>query len=231
MPLSLRQRDAFRRFFSDEESLATTLVTILIDIYGTEALAWEPPTIAMELAEDLGITIPRFALDRLMTAKGVVTSDDFYKRLAIFNQYCQVFAGDDFNPESISTADPFECAWGVTEAVLLAPPEADEAEPFSEEICAFIGAVLDKAGITDSPDVLQIAIRDSQRSPDFGALALDDPMMFGGEWQQKAEQGEDIKVMLRETLDKLIKQLSLLPLENGDTRELVNRAIAASRAE
>jgi len=229
MSLTLVQRDAFRRAFADEKTFATTLLTILLDVYGAESLTWSPETVLMELQEDLGVSLPKFLMDRLFAAAGIVTSDDFYKRLSVFNQYCRILSGGDFDPQHVVPAGPSECAWGITEGVLLSPPE--DEEPFTEEIRAFLGKVLDEAGITDAPDVLRIALRDSGWEPDYSAFSLNDPAMFGAEWQNQAQRGQDVEVMLKEMLANLVQQVSALPLTNGDVRDLVQRAAAAIHAE
>ena len=50
-----------------------------------------------------------------------------------------VLAGSEFDPETFDPADSAECAWAVTEALLLSPPDERDTQPvFSDEIRKYI---------------------------------------------------------------------------------------------
>lgn len=221
MPTILPNRKArLGGLLRSEDTYATVLVTILLDMYGTDALQWSPDTIVMEFKDDFAVELPKANVDRLMAAVGILTTDDFYKRLPVFVQYCNILSGDEFSPHTFNPADPAECAWGIVEAMLLSPP--DEDEPFTEEIRAYIGKALDDAGVKNAPDVLGIALRDSWEA-DFSGMSLQDPAMFGAEFQGAQEREQEIVATVKQNMQELIQQLSQLPLQNGRTQDLMER--------
>lgn len=218
-------RQQLRARLADEETFATVLITIVLDLYGTEALEWSPDTLVMEIHDDFALDLPRSCLDKIMCSIGLLTTNDFYKRLPVFMEYCNVLAGDDFRPETVEPPDAVECGWGIVEGLLLSPP--DEDEPFTEEIRYFIGKVLAAEGITDPPDVLAIALLDgpstADYSPDYSGMALGDDTSFQVQWQDQQQHRQDVINTIREQTSELIRQLANLPLRNGRTEGLMEK--------
>lgn len=212
-----------RKFLMDESSYMTTLLAILIDTYGTEALEWHPETIRQQLEADYNLSLPQFAHDRIMAGVTLLTTDLFYKSASRFVDLCNVIAGAEFDPNVFDPADPYECAWAVTEALLLAPPEDDDDEPFDDEIRRYLGFVLRDEGFVKPPDVLQIAL-DADFSDKVRYDFSDDPEMFQGVYETQASKTDEVTTMIRGNLEELIQQLEDLPLRNGDTKDLVRRA-------
>lgn len=215
-----------RRLLADSDTFATTLLVIAVDVYGLDAVAgsgqWAPETLISELQEDFDIEIPRVNQDKLMAAINLVTSDDFYQRPAKFVQLCNVLAGSELD-DSIDLADAMECAWGLTEAVLISPPE-DLENPFNPEIYYYLGRVLDAEGIKEPPDLLRLAIRDTESGgADYSDMDVEDPEMFAAEYSVQANKSKEISDMLEEQLLELFQQLQQLPLRTGNTKELLSR--------
>jgi hypothetical protein len=218
-------RQQLRTKLADEETFATVLITIILDLYGTDALQWSPDTLTMEILDDFAIELPSSNLDKIMCAIGLLTTNDFFKRLPVFVQYCNILAGDDFRPETIEPPDAVECGWGIVEGLLLSPP--DEDEPFTEEIRYFIGKVLAAEGITDPPDVLGIALLDGPStagySPDYSGMVLTDDTAFANQFQDQQQHRQDVIDTIREQTSELVRQLSLLPLQNGHVHGLMEK--------
>ena len=206
------------KMLSDPQMLATPLITLLLDTYGTEPLEWDPETISMEIAEDFRITLPRINHDKLMSAILVVTTDRFYKLLPDFITVCNVFSGTPFDPGEFDPADALECAWGITEVLLLDPPEEDD--PFTEEIRRYVGKVVEDEGLLDPPDVLKLGIR-SQPLP--GSDFSEDPVMFQAIWGAEKRKSDDIRQAIRSRLGLLLKQMKALPLREGKTDDLIKQ--------
>lgn len=210
------------QFLADPDSYATVLLAILIDCYGTEAVGWDPSTIRLELQDDFQLQLPQVNFDKLMAAISVLTSDEFYQRLSRFIPICNVMSGSEYTPGLFDPADAYECAWGLTEAMLISPPESDE--PFADDIRRYIGKVLDEEGIKAAPDLLQIAIRDTSTGAiDYSGMSSD-PSLFQAEFQVQADRGQQIQQQIRENLQELFEQLASLPLKNGDTSGLAEKA-------
>lgn len=218
-----------RDLLDNTETYATVLMAIVLSEYGTEALEWAPETLFMELVDDFKTNLPRLNKDKLVIGFTLLTSDDFYRRVSRFIQICNVLSGSAMSTD-FDKADAMECAWGITEALLLSPPEEDEEEPFSEEIRHYIGQILDSEGIQNPPDVLRLAISDRQQSSNDleETIPTDDPMMFAQAYGVRADRNAQITEMLHENIRELLDQLELLPAVQsggGNTLQRMRKAL------
>lgn len=205
---------------ADDTAYATTLLTIVVDTYGTDALSWAPETLVMEINDDFSITLPPGNTDRLMTAIQLLTTDDFFKSLPDFVNFCNILSGDTYDPRNWDPADAAEIAWGITEGLIINPPDDDDENPFTEEIVAYIGAVLDQEGIINPPDVLKIALRDNNPNTAIGDFS-DDPEMFDAVYDFEQSKTDGITQMLKSNLSRLSQQLAALPLRSGNAKDAV----------
>jgi hypothetical protein len=207
------------------------LVTLFHDEYfdpgdapADNCYTWHPGTILLEVRDDFGVELPRGNFDRLMAGIHLVTSDAFYKSTPTFIEVCNVLSGGLYDPATWDPADALECAWGITEAMLLSPPDDDEEEPFSDGIRAYIGAALDEEGILNPPDVLRIAIRgDGHNRAARVSSQFDDPETRGNISRAEAAKVAEINDRIRENLRMLVDQLGALHLGHGDARALAGR--------
>lgn len=213
-----------RQILLDANAFATTLVVALTDFYGTEFFAWAPQTIRMETEEDFGFRWPDANFDRLMAGVALVTTDRFYKSLPDFIEICNVLSGSAVTPGVFDPADAAECAWGITEALLLGPPDDEEA--FTEEIRAYIGKVVEMEGIITPPDILRIGIVDNNRKYKVQTDFSDDPEMFNAIWDIEAGKTDDINQLIKERLTLLVTQLGSLKLKNGETADIAKKMLA-----
>ena len=213
-------REQLQARLNDEETYATTLLVILLDLYGAKATRWTPETVAAELADDLGVTLPRGNVDRLFCGIGILTSNDFFKRLPVFAQYCNVLSGNDFRPEIVEPPDAVECGWGILEGLLISPP--DEDEPFTDEIRYFVGAICQAEGLLDPPDVLRIALFEKGVA-NYGGMSATEPSAFQAQFEDQAKHRQEIVETLHEETKALFQQLESLPLKNGRVKGLLDR--------
>lgn len=214
MPKNLMQEA-----WTSRETFATVLLTLFLDRFGMEALEWDPATITLEIEEEFDLELPQLALDKLLVAIQILTSDRFHKNLPDFIEFCNVLNGDTYTPQTFDPADAEDVAWGITEAMLIAPPDDDEAEPFNREIRAYIGATLDKEGIINAPDVLRIALRKARISPSIEDFS-DDPEMFSAVYEVEANKTAEINQTIRLKTKILAAQLAALQLTNGNTQSV-----------
>jgi hypothetical protein len=212
-------KNMLQEAWTSKETFATVLLTIFLDRFGMEALEWDPSTIALEIEEEFDVKLSQLSLDRLLTAIHVLTTDRFFKSLPDFIAFCNVLDGDTYNPGVFDPADAEEVAWGITEAMLIAPPEDNEPEPFSDEIRAYIGGVLDKEGIINAPDVLRIALRRARVSPSINDFS-DDPEMFSAIYDVEAGKTTEINQTIQTKTQILAAQLAALQLDNGNTKQV-----------
>lgn len=215
-----------RELLASPETFATTLLTILIDTYADdldggvqELLEWAPETIFRQIEDDFSVQLPEVNLDKIMAAIAVVTTNGFYKSLPQFITVCNVFSGDTVSADVFDPADASEIAWGVTEALLLSPPDKDDPEPFTDEIRGYIGAVVDETGLIKPPDVLRLGLfNDISLNPSYDFS--DDPAMFEAMWGSQSTRTDEINNMVRSRLQELVNQLRGLKLRFGDGTRL-----------
>jgi hypothetical protein len=203
---------------------ATPMLVLGLDEWGADCLDWHPQTFRLQIRDDFGADVAQPNLDRLLAAVTILKGDDFYRRLPVFNELCRVLSGDSFRPEVYVPADAMDCAWGITEATLMHPPEGDE--PFDDEIRRFIGAVCDSEGILSPPDVLRIGLRDPT-SNTYQPSADGDVDAGILEMQQRKSEG--ITQALRESAGNLFAELEALPLKHGKTEDLQQRLLTQIR--
>lgn len=197
-------------------------MTLVIEQYSTEALKWAPQTLMLEFKDDFRAEVPQVNMDKLLAATNLLTTQDFFQRLPRFIKTCNVLSGSEMRPHVFDPATAYECAWGMTEALLLRPPEENEEDLFSLEIRYYLGEVLSDEGIRTPPDLLRIAIYPTRSGEaDFeGAL---DPEAFAMEFQVQEDRGKEIKEAVRSKLMALMEELESLPLHDGNVKELLGR--------
>jgi hypothetical protein len=202
------------------QTFATVLITVFLDRFGLEALEWDPATIALEIEEEFDVDLPQHALDKVMAAITILTTDRFYKSMPDFVSICNVLSGDTYDPNTFDPADGEEIAWGITESLLIYPPEDDDESPFSDEILAYIGAALDAEGIINPPDILRIALRSSNVSTSLDDFS-DDPAMFNAIYDLEAAKTGEINAIIKEKTVMLYEQMAALQLQNGSTEKVL----------
>lgn len=223
-------RGAAKRLLADPDTFATVLLVAAVDAFGPDCLydaddpdrgPWHASTFRSMLEAHFGVTVPKCNLDKLMAAVAVVTTDLFFKNADRFITLANVLAGDEFDPGEFEKADAVECAWAVTEALLLSPPD-DDPEPFSDEIRAYIGFVLRDEGFVTPPDVLRIAVG-GDFSADVRYNFADDPAMFSAIYAVQRDRTAEVEAVIRDGLLELRQQLAALPVSGGSTAEVVER--------
>ena len=225
MPITTQtQQNQLAEVWTGNATFATTLLVMFIDTYGTEGLDWHPATIRHEINDDFRIKLPQENFDRLMAAIGLLKNNSFYTSLPSFITTCNILDGDTYDPRAWDPADSMEMAWGITEALLIQPPDEGDDEPFSAEIRGYIGAVLDEEGITDPPDVLKIALRE-EINRDVPGQFSDDPDMFAAITRLDTDKTMAVQNGVRTRLQLLSRQLEAIPLREGDTKDVVQRML------
>ena len=164
----------------DTHTFAAVLLGLAVKLCGIELLTWDPESIILEVQDSIGHELPEQNINKLLAAVTLVTTDNFYCNLAEFIRICNILTVGVFDPNVFDPADAEEIAWGITEALLIWPPSADNEAPFSDEIIKYIGQAVSAEGILKPPDVLELGIPGmvttwNQVQGEFA----DDPAMFG----------------------------------------------------
>ena len=222
---SIENKSIFAGWLRNPNAFATTLLTIVVDVYGLEITTWLPDTIQMEIEDDFGIKLPNTSLDKIMAAIAILTGNDFYRSLPSFIELCNVLSDNYSTTGQFEPADAASVAWGITEAMLISPPDENDPDPFSKEIVSYVGEVVRSEGIMNPPDILKIGQFDSEIPKRVQADYADDPEMFATIYKYEAEKTNDINEMIKTGLKMLFEQLHQLRLENGNTGNAVKGLI------
>lgn len=208
-----------QKALTSPETFASVLLTLFLDRFGMEALDWDPATITLELEEEFDIKLPQLTLDKLQVAIQILTTDRFFKSVPDFVDFCNVLSGATYRPDMWDPADAEEVAWGITEALLISPPDESDQEPFVDEIRAYIGSALDAEGLINPPDILRIALRQARVSPTIEDFS-DDPDMFHAIYDVERGKTEDINQSILTKTQLLAAQLAALDLKNGNAKNV-----------
>lgn len=218
----MRNTPVIRQFLLSEDTFALILLMIVLDTYGTECTTWTPQTIRLELEQDYQVKLPSFTLDKIMAGITLLTSNFFFTDINKFIDICNILTGDDFTPGVFNPADALEVLMGITEAILIWPPDEQDQLNFSAEIREYIRQVLDEEGIMKPFDVLSLALNDN-KAAQVDLDYADDPEMFQAIYETQQSKVSELKLVYKENLESLVQQLETVPLENGNTEEIVKR--------
>lgn len=232
----LNDSDRIREALLSEDSYTTTLLAIAMDSFPpgekdkqSPIFDWHPETIKLELEQEYGIRLPKLSLDKIMAGVMIRTNDLFFREPYHFIELANVLSGDDFEPDEFEPADSVECAWAITEALLLCPPDDEDPEPFSDDVRRYLGFVLKEEGFVTPPGILRIAL-DADLSAHMADFA-DDPELAEGIFQAQQSKAAEVETIMREQLAELTDQLERLPLRQGTTADLAARLRRALQSQ
>ena len=114
-----------------------------------------------------------------------------------------------------------EMAWGITEVAMLNPP--DDEDNWDDQILGYIGARLDEENFIETPQSLQMAVRNKQREEvsyePLEGLDLATTDTAGSEHLlgQRAEQVQAVDDYVQDRFFDLDSQLRSLPLKRKNS--------------
>jgi hypothetical protein len=208
-------------------SLPVTLLIAVSDVLDAEWLTWDPETITMEIEDTLHTEIEPHNFNKLMAAVAIVGSDEFYSDLPSFIDLCNALYNGTFNPGQFDPADPLEIACGITDAMLLWPPDNMQENPFSDDIVKYCAATIKDEGIMTPPDILQQFMVGDDAWNQIQADFSDDPMMFDSIYKMEQDKTNEINALVRARLHAMLQQMDALELEHGDAKGAVVRMLKA----
>lgn len=213
--LTIRQKEHLKKLLQNEDSFATSLLAICLDLYGTKIFEWEPESLWLELAEDTGVVLPRVNKDKIQALITALTTDLFYTSVEAFNHICNVLSGSEASFDYWDVLTPEEILWGIYEVSLNDSDEENKLLKFSDEIKIYIGEVLKDSGIVDPPDVLKIGqiLNPYEGLDQFS----DDPELFNAIFDKQEKEKRDLIIYLINRLYDLLKELNSLPLNDKNS--------------
>lgn len=217
----LRRPEHIAYWLRHPDSYATTLLTLALDVLGgMECLTWHPTTLRMELENAAHCELPDGNFNRLMAAATLLTTDLFWNDVPSFVTLANTLSFGPFQPDIFDPADAEECAWAVTEALLLDPPEKDQVV-LAPAVRGYIEYALRNDGLLVVPRALRTVIDPDEYARGNRYDGADDPELFNLTYQYKRSVADEIDTMVEENLAELLDQLRQLPL--------VHRAAAHSK--
>lgn len=197
-----------RDILENEDTFATTLVTICVDAFGTEFFEYDPETTWLGLAELYGAELPRTNKDKIQAMTLVYTTDLPLISVEAFNFVCNVLSGSEANFKKWDPLAPEEAIWGIYEMLLHIgiDREKDEEPPqFSHEVRRYLGIILFNDGIFDPPDIMRIA-----EMPDRSNLDqwTDEPAIFNAVWDKAQTEKQALLEFLAERLYGMMTELN-----------------------
>ncbi len=213
-------------FWLDEQTCALPLMVLFIDRFDEKSLQdWHPATIYLEVCTEFKVNATIANFDKLMAAKAVRYTDLFYSGTWQFIALCNALSGHGFGNDHYEPADALECAWGLTEASLIGLP-ADSHKLFDPSIRIYIDKVCDHEGLWLRPDVLKLA-GDGLTPAQIRANLADLPEIYEAAMRNGQQQAGQLVDALRQQLRQLYQQLEQLPLQHGNTKDIVAHSIKA----
>jgi hypothetical protein len=207
----------YRNLLQASDTFAATIMGIAADLLGDDEFrGWDVATLILELEERTGAQLSLASRNRAMAGLVLVNSDPaiaelFYRRVSKFIQLCNALTDGVFEPRVFDPADVDEIAWGVTEAMLLAPPHEDDPNPFADEIVRYIGEACRREGLLQAPDILGLGLREDRPLEKVHENFADDPVMFEAIAGMADNKSKDIDEFIYRELDRLVQQLRSLP--------------------
>jgi hypothetical protein len=199
-------------YINAPDTFATTLLTIIIDRYGSECLEWDPLVLALEMQRDFGVAPDTATLDRIQTGATLLTTNMFFQNLESYMHMCNALNLQSIDKNNLTPADVDDCAWGVTEAMLLLGKDFKEMQ-WNPNVALYTGTMLQQEGILRPPSVLGFAIYPNQPLEE-GVDETKDPILFQTAWSVQDDRKREIEERLQERIQVLFKQLKELPLRS-----------------
>lgn len=208
------------KILSDPHALATPLMLIVVDEYGSEALDWETEVLWDQVEQDIKGTLPPANRDKLAAISIVLTTDRFHINQNSFNSVCLAIGGRDLpvNFKSFQVPTLEEVCWAVFESYLNNPLEEDEkaGERFEYEIRQFMKSLVKFYGFVDPPKPLQFLKLGELPDIGFEDRTMRDAIHSNQQFKKDTIDGY---MLFRQI--SLVDQLRKLDLEHGDAERLI----------
>jgi hypothetical protein len=215
-------------WWTHEDAYATTLLEIAVSVFGQELFEWDPETVRMEIEAEFHTKPNTATFNKLMAAVMLITTDRFYRSLPDFINLCNILSNGAVDPRIWDPADALEIAWGITESLLIWPPDPKDENPFEDDILGYIGHAVRAEGIMVPPDVLRLGVQQNENIWDMvqGEFS-DDPTMFAAIYDMEKAKTEEINHEVKRRLVQLLQQLDSTGLNGDSSENMVKQMLTA----
>tara|TARA_Y100000034_G_C6875497_1_gene400343 strand:+ start:687 stop:1376 length:690 start_codon:yes stop_codon:yes gene_type:complete len=217
MPITgINAERTYRELFSSKETSAITLLAACLDEFGQEGFELEPEALAADIAETFRTPLPQVNFDKIMSAWMSLTTDLVHNDISTFIGAANAFNGTAISFDVFDPADPYECAWLITELTLLDP---ETPVRLGSDVKRYIGEMIKFSGLVKVPPVLR-GVADFGEDPYFELSEINvNNLEEAAVWQANQEaNSQAIEDYVKDRLIKLISELNELPTtERSDT--------------
>ena len=216
MPLkTLAASQIYKSLWASHETSGTALLTLCLDEFGQEGLNRDPLGLVEDIKDTFQIPdIPQVNVDKVQSLWTALTTDLVHTDPSTFIQTCNALNGAPISFDIFDPADPYECAWAITELTLL---DADTPERFSAEVRRYVGEACKEYGLVKVPSILG-DIADFGTDDYFELAKIQTDSIEGGQvfLANQAAFKEGIETYVQDSLRSLIHELNILPLQNRE---------------
>ncbi len=176
----------------EEGTFASLVLAICLDEFGMGAIDWHPDTLRLEVRDTFQTRLSNDNLDKYYAAVTIISTNRFYRFVPDFVYLCNVLSEGSSDARIWDIADPEEILWGVTEAMLLDPPESDVSieELFHPEIRAYVGEILKQYGILAPPRLLANLAGEYLKDPIARVAGF--PSEYRDAWEIGSNKGKEL---------------------------------------
>lgn len=196
----------------DKETYTTVILAILLDKIGTQVLEWDPVTVSLEIEKHFGFTPQESLSDKIQAGATLITTNMFHSNIFAFNVICNSLSFSPVISDTFIPADIDDVLWGCTEAKLI---EGEDFKiSFEGDIQAYVGVLLEEAGIYDPPSILNFADYSEEVADNIVENTKDfDETFTKIFWGKQEEQKELLNNIVSKNILKLFKQIEKTPLD------------------
>lgn len=142
---------------NSEDKSAVAIYMAFRNLYGDDALDWEPETVWLTLEKD-EISLPEEARNKLQAVLTLHKNPSFYWDNLVFQRTVDSLNEELFDPDTLLEEHPAHMAWAVYEAsVILGLDPGEQGTPeFDEDVQQYMAVCLKRAGHVYPPDQLKV---------------------------------------------------------------------------
>lgn len=216
MPInSVTSKRTYEQLWKSRDTVGTTLLIMVLDSYGQEAFDMDPQALRQEIEEGFGVSdIPSISTDKIWALWNSLTTDLVHTDVSTFMNTANVLTGTPMSYDVFDIADPYECAWAITELTMLDP---NTAERLSPEVKRYIGEMCKELGLYRLPPslakVADMGSKDYAANMESHAV---DQLGLQGMVQDQLKYQADVQAYVDRRMNKMMLELNNTPLIQKD---------------
>ena len=201
--------------FTDPTMFCSSLMLLVIDRFGTDAIWWEPEVLHDEICRIAQGDVDALTNDKINAALSVLQTNAYHKSLAAFGTANTVFNFKYATPDAAANCTLDDILWGCTEVQLIEGPEDFKSQGFTHAIAGYVGLLLSAEGVSSRPTILDFAEMPATEADNREVAFQEDPDMSEMNMQRQSEEVGQMNDMILQKLAMLFTQYRRLPLSGS----------------